>query len=95
MEAAERRQPLQARERPLRVAGSVEEELAESREVSILEFGKRLQGSRTADLTGVFHAVFNTVHAGGEQGWESGHLEPLLFCQHFRRANLPASSLLA
>jgi len=23
--------------------------------------------------------MLSTVHAGGEQGWKSGHLEPLLF----------------
>jgi hypothetical protein len=23
--------------------------------------------------------MFNTVHAGGEQGWKSDHLEPFLF----------------
>jgi hypothetical protein len=25
--------------------------------------------------------VLSAVHAGGEQGWESGHLEPFLFCR--------------
>ena len=81
MEAIERWQPLQARERPLRVGGSVREQNAECREALIRGSRNRPLGSGTAVLSELFDAVFGTVHAGGEQGWESDHLEPFLFCR--------------
>jgi len=37
-------------------------------------------GSGTAEHSALLNAVLCAVHAGGEQGWESDHLEPLLFC---------------
>jgi hypothetical protein len=35
----------------------------------------RLRGSRGARRPAVPVALFSAVHVGGEQGWESGHLE--------------------
>ena len=38
-----------------------------------------LRGSGTARHPALLNAVLSAVHAGGEQGWESGHLEPFSF----------------
>jgi len=45
------------------------------REALILGQRNRLQGSGTARHPALLNAVLSTVHAGREQGWESGHLE--------------------
>ena len=52
------------------------------REALILRQRNRLWGSGTAEHPALLDAVLCAVHAGGEQGWESGHLEPLLFCPY-------------
>jgi hypothetical protein len=52
------------------------------REASIPRSRNRLWGSGTAGHPALLDAVLCAVHAGGEQGWESGHLEPLLFCPY-------------
>ena len=49
------------------------------REALILRQRNRLWGSGTAGHPALLDAVLCAVHAGGEQGWESGHLEPLPF----------------
>jgi hypothetical protein len=50
------------------------------REASIRGQRNRPLGSGTAKHSALLDAVLCAVHAGGEQGWKSGHLEPLLFC---------------
>jgi hypothetical protein len=40
------------------------------------EPAKRFSGSREARRPALLIAMFSTVHAGGEQGWKSDHLEP-------------------
>src|SRR5579872_1091627 len=89
MEAAERRQPLWARERTLREVGSVRQKVAVSREALILGNGNGPRGSGTAKHPTLLDALHRTVHAGGGQGWESDHLEPFLFClpAQFERAS--------
>ena len=49
------------------------------REASIR--GKRnwTLGSRTAERSALLDEMLSTVHAGDEQCWESGHLEPFSF----------------
>ena len=41
-----------------------------------------MPGSRVAKRSAFSLAMLSTVHAGGELGWESGHLEPFLFWAH-------------
>ena len=80
MEAAERRQPLRARERPLREVGSVRQKGAVSRKALILGVGNEPRGSGPANHPTLQDALHRTVHAGGGQGWELDHLEPSSFC---------------
>jgi len=80
MEAAERRHPLQASKKPLRATGSGQK--AASGEPGSIdpEAGERqLLGSQAANRPALLFAVFDAVHAGREQGWKSGHLEPFSF----------------
>src|SRR5215469_12192400 len=64
----ERTVPL--RKKSCGASGSIEAEAAQS----------SVRGAERRKRSAVRDAVLNTVHAGGEQGWKSGHLEPFLFC---------------
>jgi hypothetical protein len=41
--------------------------------------GKTVNGESMVKRSTLWNAMLNAVHAGGEQGCESGHLEPFLF----------------
>ena len=58
------------------------ERTAVSRKALILGKRNQTQGSGTAKHPALLDALFCAVHAGGEQGWESDHLEPFPFCPH-------------
>jgi hypothetical protein len=77
-----KREPLRARERPLRANGSVYEANCcgalqrEEAEIEKNDFrGARRQGGRRFGTQ-----CSERLHARGEQGWKSGHLEPSSFC---------------
>ena len=53
--------------------GSIEPEARET----------ELEGSGEAKRPALPIAMFSTVHAGGEQGWKSDHLEPFFFLGAF------------
>jgi hypothetical protein len=55
------------------------EKAAARLEALIREPAKRFSGSREARRLALLIAMFSTVHAGGEQGWKSDHLEPFSF----------------
>lgn len=79
MEASEREQPLQARERPLRGVGSMEEiDCGVPRGIDP-EVEKSALGERNGEALSATSCGALSVHAGRGQGCESGHLEPLLF----------------
>lgn len=69
-------QPLQASERPLRATGPEQKSVAASQEALIQRLAKTAVGERRGERPALLIAVLSTVHAGGEQGWDSGHLEP-------------------
>src|SRR5450432_3930232 len=69
-----KREPLQARERPLRVSGPGREKIGCGEPGSIDP-----EGREEADDPALPIAVLSTVHAGGEQGWKSDHLEPFFW----------------
>lgn len=74
-------QSLQASERPLRAPGSVREKFRLRRASRLRSGGwtNQLPGSRKAKRPALPIAVLRAVHAGGEQGWKSDHLEPFSF----------------
>src|SRR5450432_715952 len=86
-----KREPLQARERPLRVSGPGREKIGCGEPGSIDPEARetKLEGSGEADDPALPIAVLSTVHAGGEQGWKSDHLEPFSFGHHLMICPLP------
>jgi hypothetical protein len=42
-----------------------------------------IEGAEERKRSALLATVLCAVHAGGEQGWESGHLEPFLFQRLF------------
>ena len=73
---------LQASERPLRASGPDRQQPAVCLEALIRQPAKRMAGSREAKRPALLIAMLNAVHAGGEQGRSSDHLEPFSFCRH-------------
>ena len=51
-----------------------------------------LWGSGEAKRPALLIALLSTVHAGGEQGWKSGHLEPFSFWGRILSGLLPMST---
>src|SRR5579885_1121831 len=70
---------LWASERPLREAGTSQEGLAGGLGRFDPRLPKGAAGSKQAGRPGVLVAKLDTVHAGGQLGCESSHLEPFLF----------------
>ena len=73
---------LQESERPLRATGPDRKNVAVRWKALSLKPVKRFQRSGPAKRPALSIAVLSTVHAGGEQGWKSGHLEPFSFSPH-------------
>ena len=76
-------EPLRARERPLRAPNPVEERSCGGPGSCNPGGGENATwGAERPERTALRDAMLNTVHAGGGQGCESGHLEPFLFLRH-------------